>query len=102
MRTARPPATEHSTPPWHTLHTGSAAALSTTCLRTATCLQALKGEEPLWQAVHRNVYGQESGKEPAAKLLSDYILRCSSLTCMHPMHLPTPLHACRAWLRLLL
>ena len=44
----------------------------------AVRLQALGGDEPMWAALHRNVYGGEEGKQEAAKLLTAYITRCAS------------------------
>eukprot|EP00892_Ulva_mutabilis_P008591 jgi/Ulvmu1/6103/UM027_0081.1 len=37
--------------------------------------RALAGDEQLWEALHRNAYGGEDGKQAAAKLLSAYITR---------------------------
>lgn len=56
------------------------------------CVQALQEEEPLWAAIHRNVYGGDDDKEAAAKLLTAYVLRCGA-----PSRLPherlSPMHA---------
>lgn len=58
-------------------------------------VQALQGEEPLWVAIHRNVYGGDDDKQGAAKLLTAYILRYAprgSPAVPAPSTLPCPLH----------